>query len=423
MTTGLALGAKISAITLLPLLILYGTIYGVIPVFRSIYRSYKEHKNTNDTPAKMKRTIYVHLLLLSIVLPFFLILSFRVSMPYLFTDDALFSFNPKVLNNWKELQAFNDPKAWFPPGVQWINTPKILYPLLQIIFLGLGIPFTILFGIACVWFIFQVKKHINLLFPLLLIASIFVYQGLQYGMNMRYFWGMYSAIAVIIGIFVANLFSNTAITKSKKHLSILLKSFVCLFFVTSLFWTIAYMSIYSQKNTRVAASEWIYTTIPPGAKLGYEHWDDPLPLNLLVGQNNSYTGVEFPMYNPDTPEKWQEIQKKLEDIDYLILSSNRVYGSMSSAPERFPETAAYYKKLFAEELPFKKIAEFVSRPTLPVPISSCIPIPFLNYGAINKTDNTECKGITFIDDYAEETWTVYDHPKVTIFKKIATQSL
>jgi hypothetical protein len=80
----------------------------------------------------------------------------------------------------------------------------------------------------------------------------------------------------------------------------------------------------------------------------------------------------------------------------LILSSNRLWGSIPKVPERYPTTSKFYADLFAERLNFTKVAEITSYPTVPV----------LN--------------IQINDDSSEEAFTVYDHPKVLIYKRERT---
>jgi len=70
-------------------------------------------------------------------------------------------------------------------------------------------------------------------------------------------------------------------------------------------------------------------------------------------------------------------------------------------------------------LGFEKIAEFTSRPNIPIPgIKICLTPSFVRYGIVAlKSQECNQEGISFVDDYADETFTVYDHPKVVIFKK------
>lgn len=102
------------------------------------------------------------------------------------------------------------------------------------------------------------------------------------------------------------------------------------------------------------------------------------------------------MYDPDTPEKWLKINQKLEKVDYIFLTSNRAYGSTMKRPQDYPQTIKYYQSLFNGISNFQKIAEFTSRPCFP-PLGRA--------------------WFCFNDDQADESFTVYDHPKVTIFKK------
>ena len=114
------------------------------------------------------------------------------------------------------------------------------------------------------------------------------------------------------------------------------------------------------------------------------------------------------------------MSQNLKKTDYIILTSNRLYGSIMTVPEKYPVTFRYYQALFNGTLGFDKVAEFTSRPNLPLPfVKLCLTPPFIRYGIIARK-NQECPlpGISFVTDYADESFTVYDHPKVIIFKKV-----
>ncbi len=159
-----------------------------------------------------------------------------------------------------------------------------------------------------------------------------------------------------------------------------------------------FLSIYSREHTRVEASRWIYDNVPRGAGLGSEHWDDALPLNLSdrPGRQADYRIATLPMYDPDTPDKRRALVQSLSQIDYIVLSSNRLYGSIAKVPESYPMASAYYTLLFQGKLGFDLVATFASYPTV---------------GPLQA-----------VDDTADESFTVYDHPKVLIFKKSPTFS-
>src|SRR3972149_976829 len=81
----------------------------------------------------------------------------------------------------------------------------------------------------------------------------------------------------------------------------------------------------------------------------------------------------------------------LDQADYISISSNRNYGSLPRIPAVYPVMVRYYDALFDGELGFREAATFTSRPGLLGP-----EVP---------------------DDSAEESFTVYDHPKVMLFEK------
>jgi hypothetical protein len=155
------------------------------------------------------------------------------------------------------------------------------------------------------------------------------------------------------------------------------------------------MSIYTKDHSRVAASKWILDTIPSDSTLTYEYWDDPLPLVVPNRLPSNYSIEEIHIFDPDTSEKWQKINSQLKAADYYIMSSNRGWGSIPTTPVRYPQAGKFYADMFAEKRGYTKYKEFFSYPSL-------------RYLGIS---------LDFPDQWAEEAFTVYDHPLVTIFKK------
>jgi hypothetical protein len=376
-TYGLATASKISAVLFLPVILLSYLIKLI------------NHKNLKITFKS------VLLFLVSAII------CLRLAQPYLFNN--YFDLNPKLIKNWQELKSYEDPSGWFPPVVQWLNTPPILFPFANIFFFGLG-PVLFLFSLSSFKNSFRnLKKHPEILLHLCWIFGLFIYQGVQLAKPLRYFYPVFPSLAILAGPVLYRFF-----TQKNRIIMIIV-------FFLSLSWPLAFVSIYLSQHPRIIASNWIYRHIPAGRVISCEYWDDCLPL----GGAGPYRVVELPLYNlPDNQAKMEEIQTKLNQLDYLILSSNRLFGSISSVPEKYPHSSKFYQDLFSEKLGFIKIAEFTSRPHLSVPfISLCLTPPFLNYGEVLK-DNSPCpSGITITDDYADETFTVYDHPKVIIFQK------
>lgn len=228
---------------------------------------------------------------------------------------------------------------------------------------------------------------------LLLLATIpfFAYQSFQFVKTLRYFYPIYPFLSILSAYFFVKVYQVLQGKLPKRFLLGLLIATISVLLV----WPLSFISIYSKPHSRIAASEWIYENIPTGSNISCEHWDDCLPLSL--GNNNArtrnYETITLELFNPDSPTKWNKISEQLKKVDYLILSSNRLWGSIPKVPEKYPIASKFYTDLLSNNLDFEKIAELTSYPTLPL---FNLQIP---------------------DDSADEQFTVFDHPKVMIFKK------
>ncbi len=131
-----------------------------------------------------------------------------------------------------------------------------------------------------------------------------------------------------------------------------------------------------------------------GSAIANEHFDDPLPFSMdgrMAFGPGPYRGLDLTLYDEDTPQKLEQLLNVLDEADYISMSSGRLWQSIPRLPMRYPVTTRYYELLFAGELGFEKVAEFHSYPRL--------------------------FGLEFDDTWAEEQFTVYDHPKVLIYRK------
>ena len=67
---------------------------------------------------------------------------------------------------------------------------------------------------------------------------------------------------------------------------------------------------------------------------GYDGFGGIYPLDL-----------NFNMYWEDIPEKLARFERILDQADYILITSNRQWGSLPRIPERFPMTTLYYRDL------------------------------------------------------------------------------
>lgn len=143
-------------------------------------------------------------------------------------------------------------------------------------------------------------------------------------------------------------------------------------------------------------------------------WDDGLPLRVdeQDGFGGIYTpGLNFDMYEDDNPSKLSRFYNILDRSDYLLISSNRQWGSLPRLPERFPMNTEYYRRLLG--CPLDKTIEWCYQVAKPGMFQGD-----LGFNLVQVFQSDPALGKWNINDQlAEEAFTVYDHPKVLIFQK------
>ena len=334
--------------------------------------------------------------------------TFRVFQPYAFAGPGFFNLqlNPLWLDNIRQQNAYQTGAGDAPPNVQWAGTTPYLFPLWHMVAWGMGAPLGLtawagLAAAAVAWFLRGRWQHLLLV---AWCALCFLYFGAVLNKTMRYLLPMYPFILLLGAWGLVALYEwarrqrlsilngtsrlSPVVADQAPHAALALAAFVV---VATLAWSFAFTRIYTRPTTRVAATMWIYQNVPKGSVMANEHWDDPLPVPVPGFDPGPYAGPQLPLYDPDEPRKVDTLVQMLARSDYINVTSNRLYGSIPRIPERYPMATEYFRRLFAGDLGFKLVHTEASYPTL-------------GPWAIN-------------DDHAEEAFTVYDHPKVLIFKK------
>lgn len=143
-------------------------------------------------------------------------------------------------------------------------------------------------------------------------------------------------------------------------------------------------------------------------------WDDGLPLRM-----DGYDGfggiypleLNFNMYWDENPEKRERFLRILDEADYILISSSRQWGSLPRLPERFPMTTVYYRNLLG--CPGEMSVEDCYRIAEPGMFKGNLGFELVKVF----TSEPRLGPIRLNDQFAEEAFTVYDHPKVFIFQK------
>ena len=405
---GLGLASKISTLTL------------AVPIFIAVGYAFTRRAQSGDLRAVLEHCL-VRLLTILLVAFF----TFRIVQPVAFSGPGFLDLSPNI--HWQqdieEQQNIVSGKVDLPWVQQWTNR-SATFPLYNILLWGMGLPLGLagFAGLALAAYELVRRGKLEHLLPVSYVLVTFIYHSLTFIKFMRYFFPIYPFLALLAAYllvwlwqrFPAPELDETAEQPSEGRrierlarrfrqdgqfrAASLVTVFTALAIGGTFLYALAFSAIYTQPNTRIAASRWLYENIPAGKTLANEHWDDWLPIGGLdgktaYGEAGMFQSVEMRNYEADTPEKLNWMVDNLAKADYIVLSSNRLYDSIPRLPVRYPLASRYYELLFRGELGFDRIKDFTAYPRL--------------------------LGIQLPDQSAEESFSVYDHPRVQIYQKTA----
>ncbi len=417
---GMAVASKISVYPLAGVIALAALLY----VVRAATTRNTPQATRNAPYALLQRTV-VLLALAAIVS----LITFRIFQPYAFQGPGFLDVRPadQWLSNMQEVRGLVTGERDYPPGHQWTARAPIWFPWKNMVLWGMGLPLGLAAwaGWAFIgwelwrrrrsWLKESAQRIALSAIPWVWVTIFFFYQGSQWVKSLRYLLPVYPFLALFAAYLLVRISESanqregeranqrvsesanreyaTRTTHHASRSTFFRHAPWLIVLAGTLLWASAFTAIYRRPHSRIAASRWMFENIPPGTTVANEHWDDPLPLRVDGNDpfGNMYTGEMLTWYDEDTPDKLNKMVDLLDKADYVVLSSNRLYGSIPRLPMRYPMTTRYYELLFAEKLGFRHVAGITSYPTL--------------------------FGIEIPDQGSEEAFTVYDHPKVDIFQK------
>jgi hypothetical protein len=291
---------------------------------------------------------------------------------------------------------------------QFAGTIPFVYEIQNMLLWGMGVTL----GLACFagfcWMCWRVWRR-DAGFWLIILSWVIVYGGINcsfYAKFMRYMLPVYPGLTLFGAAAVMALyhhdwqFKRPSPRRLLPALPALRTAFVALILAGTMFQGLALLNVYSEPNTRVQASLWIYSHVKPGSVLTYEQWDDALPVTVDGHDPSIYvqastidtTGQRtagLDLYGPDSVAKARALATVLPTVDAITMPTDRLDKSIPRLPARYPLTIHYYQLLFSGQLGFHLAAQFVNHPHL--------------------------LGITLDDSGADESYSVFDHPHCRIF--------
>jgi YYY domain-containing protein len=385
---GLGAASKLSAIAV-----------GIVPIvtFALCFRERVRDKTRSDVLREVAKFLGFATILVLAAASFF-----RIFQPYAF--DGLFSFDTRFLSDLKYLTSVNSG-ADVPWVIQWVGRTPLWYPLQSVFWHGMGPPLTCAVAIGISFVIYEIiaKGKRSLLIPLSFVILMLSLVSQQFNPLIRYLLPAYPIAITFGGYGIYRLWkwgeARTSLEGKSKVLGQVGQVAAVVLVGGTLFWGTAFVNgIYNNTHPRIEASKWINQNIDSGSTITHQIWDDSLPLNIQGEAEPKLNYVNLDLFRSDRSidpaseiPKIETLLNNLDTTDYIVEASNRLYDSIPRMPSEYPGTTAYYDALFNGRLGFELVATFDNSPTL--------------------------FGVTLPDSGAEETFTVYDHPRVSIWSK------
>lgn len=305
-----------------------------------------------------------------------LVAAFAIGQPYAFLDFASYS------RDIEEQSRMVRNAGLLPYTNQYIGVIKYAYDLEQLVLWGMAPPL----GLVAIWatatrVVGAVRERSAIdLMLLAWVVPFFLITGSFDVKFVRYLLPIYPIMILWAAAWLWRVAQRSRLGRVALWTVVVATGLSAL----------AFLSVYTRPHTVVTASEWVYRNIPAGKTILTQHWDEGFPLPLRNGNAGRYTVKDLPYYEPDTPQKWRDIANQLARADYIAFQTKRLYGALTMAPAKYPISNNYFYQLFAGDLGYTLIYDHASRPGL--------------------------FGLELPDELADESITVYDHPKVLIFE-------
>ncbi|MCH7996818.1 MAG: glycosyltransferase family 39 protein, partial [Chloroflexi bacterium] len=317
----------------------------------------------------------------------------------------------------------------FPFTRQYDNSLPFLYHIWQFSIWGVGLPLGVLMwgGLAfsAAVALFRRSRADLLLMawvlPFFLITGFAEVKFLRYLLPITPFLAIMAARSSLTGL--SWLKGRRFIKPALPHRAG--AAILGLVIFATVFYAFAFANVYTDTHPAVQVSNYVKSRVPSGTVLADEHWEESLP-GLY-----SYPRVKLQLYDSDeglvsytnyrgrqvTGVKAEHLADQLAHTDYLVLFSNRLYGTIPRLPERYPLSSRYYQLLFDGDLGFD--VEFVGQA-----YPNFLGVSFVN-DTFTRPGLTPPRALASIQPtpitldlgYADDSFVNYEHPMTILFKK------
>jgi hypothetical protein len=228
------------------------------------------------------------------------LLTFRLTQPMSFRaetgDTTLFTLHPN--QDWVDSMAVASSESrgigGGPPSEQWADRPAIIFPLMNMVMWGMGLPLGLAAWLGFGWAGWQAlrygrawKSH---LLPLLWVGGYFLFMGTRWVKSIRYFLPLYPFLCLLAAWALVQLWRTKG--QAKLRLSTLpivpLLATIIVLAGTLIYASAFVEAVYAGEHTRIQASRWMYANIPAPIQIQIQtsegdYWQEiPVPDGLRI---------------------------------------------------------------------------------------------------------------------------------------------
>ncbi len=267
---GMALASKIN---LLPL-------GGMVLIAGFISIADLKLKSQQDLP----RIFLVSAVLISIaglaaILTFRLVQPIRFRQPVGDTGLLTWQLNPDWVDNMNRAQSESNGYGGGPPGEQWVDRLAIVFPWVNIVLWGLGLPLGLLSWLAFLWVVWRLVRYREdwraQLLPVVWTGGYFAFMATRWVKSIRYFLPIYPFLAIFAAWGLVRLWqkytsvdANTNQHRQRLSFHPYVRAFIpavisLAVVLGTLIWAGAFMkAVYQSDHTRIQAVRWMFANIP-----------------------------------------------------------------------------------------------------------------------------------------------------------------
>jgi len=222
-----------------------------------------------------------------------MVLSFRLFQPMSFraptgnTSLLTWHINRDWWDSMQVAAAESSGIGGGPPSEQWAHRIPVLFPLINMIFYGMGVPLGIAVWIAGLYAILRIIRSTNsewkaLLIPVVWSFFFFLFMGTRFVKCIRYMLPVYPTFCLL---------AAWGLTAFWKRANGWKKAFpaaaTCFVLSGAIIWAAVFVNtIYGQEHSRVEAVRWIYENIPAVFQLAGTDESGENPISIPVNADS-----------------------------------------------------------------------------------------------------------------------------------------